>query len=102
MIQTFLARRNDDDMDTSRKGETNPSQKEETGRRYGPFSKRRNRSKIWTLFGKEEQVKDMDSPHKGRTYQNYEPSSDKGEQDDDMDPPWKGGVMMRLSLMMGW
>ena len=34
--------------------------------------------KIWTFFGKEEQVKDMDSPQKGETGRRYEPSLDKG------------------------
>ena len=57
--------------------------------------------KIWTLFGKEEQVEYIESPWKGRTGQRYETSSKKGEQVDDMDPPWKGGVMIRLSLMTG-
>ena len=33
---------------------------------------------IWTLFKKEEQVEDMDSPLKGRIGQRYEPSSNKG------------------------
>lgn len=36
-----------------------PSWKGETCRRYGLFSERRNRSKIWTLLGKEKQVEDM-------------------------------------------
>ena len=35
--------------------------------------------KIWTLFEKEKQVEDMDSPQKGITCQRHEPSSDKGE-----------------------
>ena len=51
--------------------------------------KRRNKSKIWTPLRKEEQVKDMNPP---RT---------KGEQVDNMDPPRKGGVIMRLTSMMG-
>ena len=46
--------------------------------------------KIWTLLEKEEQVKVMNPPQT------------KGEQVDDMDPPWKGEVMIRLSLIMGW
>ena len=58
--------------------------------RYGPSSKRRNKSKIWTLLEKEEQVEDMNPP---RT---------KGEQVDNMDPPEKWGVMMRLTSMMAW
>ena len=33
---------------------------------------------IWNFFEKEEQVKDMDSPQKGRTSPRYEPSSNKG------------------------
>ena len=68
-----------EDMDSPRKGRTS--------RRYGLSSERRNKSKIWTLLEKEEQVEDMNPP---RT---------KGDWVDDMDPPWKGGVMMRLSLM---
>ena len=58
-------------------------------RRNGPSSERRNKSKIWNFLGKEENVEDMNPPRI------------KGEQVDDMDPPWKGGVMTRLSLMMG-
>ena len=53
MKQTFLARRNDD-MDLSKKGETS--------RRYQLSSERKNNSKICNLLGKEEQVKDMESP----------------------------------------
>ena len=64
-------------------------QKGRIGRIYGISSERRNRSNIWTLLGKEEQVEDMNPPQT------------KGEQVDDMDPPWKGGVMIRLSLIMG-
>ena len=56
--------------------------------KYGISSKRRNNSKIWTLFGKEEQVEDMNPPQK------------KGEQVDDIDPPRKWGVMIRLSSIM--
>ena len=41
-----------EDMDPSRKGEI--------GRRYGPFSERRYRSKLWTLLRKEKQVEDID------------------------------------------
>ena len=37
-----------------------PFHKGEIGRRYGPFSERRNRSKIWTLLEKEKHVEDMD------------------------------------------
>ena len=55
-----------------------PSQKGETGRRYRLSLERKNKSNIWTLFGKEEQVEDMDSSQKGRTGQRYEPYSDKG------------------------
>ena len=44
--------------------------------------KRRNKSKIWTPLGKEEQVKDMNPP---RT---------KGEHVDNMDPPRKRVVIM--------
>ena len=50
----------------------------------------RKKSKMWNLLGKEQQVEDMNPP---RT---------KGELADDMDPPWKGGVMIILSLIMGW
>ena len=46
-LQTFLTRRDDEDMEPS-------------------------------LFGKEEQVKDMESPRKGRIGRRYEPSSYKG------------------------
>ena len=46
--------------------------------------------KIWTFFGKEDQVEDMNPPQT------------KGEQVDNMDPPRKGGVMMILtSILMG-
>ena len=44
--------------------------------------------KIWTFFEKEDQVKDMNPPWT------------KGEQVDNMKLPKKGGVMMRLTLMM--
>ena len=56
---------------------------------------------VWTLFKKEEQFKDMDSPWKGRIGRRYKPSSKKGGADD-MDPPRKGGLMIRLSLIIGW
>ena len=69
MIHTFLARRNDEDMD--------PSQKGETSRRYGPISKRRNMLKIWTLLGKEKQVEDMESFRKGGTGRRYGLSSER-------------------------
>ena len=69
MIQTFLARRNDEDMD--------PSRKEETCRRYRISLERKNKSKLWTLFGKEEQVEDMDSLRKGRTSRRYGLSSER-------------------------
>ena len=81
ILQTFLARRNDEDMNSLQKGGTS--------RRYGHSSERRNMLKIWTFLKKEEHVEDMNPP---RT---------KGEQVDDMDPPWKGGVMIILPLMMG-
>ena len=55
-----------------------PYQKGQTGRRYGPFLERRNKSKIHTFLGKEEQVEDIDSPKKGRIGRRHEPSSDKG------------------------
>ena len=55
--------------------------------------------KIWTLFGKEEQVEDMDSPQKGRIGRRYDPPQTKGEHVDDVDPPKKWGVMIRLSSM---
>ena len=44
--------------------------------------------KIWTFFKKEYQVEDMN------------PAQTKGEQVDNMELPRKGGVMMRLTLMM--
>ena len=44
--------------------------------------------KIWTFFEKEYQVEDMNPPQT------------KGEQVDNMKIPKKGGVMMRLTLMM--
>ena len=45
--------------------------------------------KLWTLLEKDEQVEDMKVP------------CTKGKKVDNMDPPWKGGVMMRLTSMMG-
>ena len=48
----------------------------------------RNKSKIWTLLGKEEQVEDMNPPQT------------KGGRVDDMDPLGKGGVVIILSLMI--
>ena len=82
---------------------------------------------IWNLLGKEEHVKDMESPQKGENSLRYGLSSErknktniwtllgkeeqvedmnppltKGEKVDDMDPPWKWGVMMNMSSMMGW
>ena len=68
---------------------TDSLRKGRTSRRYGPSSEIRNKSKIWTLLGKEEQVDDMNPPWT------------KGEQVDNMDPPKKWGVIMRLTLMMG-
>ena len=56
ILHTFLARRNNDYID--------PSQKGETSQRYGPFSKRRNKSKIWTLLKNEKHVEDMDPSQK--------------------------------------
>ena len=44
---------------------------------------------IWNLLRKEEQVEYVNPP---RT---------KGEKVDNMDPPREGGVMMRLTSMMG-
>ena len=38
-----------------------------TSRRYGLSSERKNKLKIWTFFRKEEQVEDMEYPRKGRT-----------------------------------
>ena len=45
--------------------------------RYYKISLQEGMMKIWTLFEKEEQVKFMDSPWKGRRGQRYDPSSDK-------------------------
>ena len=56
--------------------------------RYGTSSERRNKSNIWTLLGKEDQVEDMN------------PSRTKGEQVDDLELPRKGGVMMWLTSMI--
>ena len=47
----------------------------------------RNKSKIWNLLRKEEQVEYVNPP---RT---------KGEKVDDMDPPKKWGVMIRMSFL---
>ena len=66
-----------EDIDSLRKGRT--------GQRYGLSSERRNKSKIWTLLGKEEQVVDMNPPWT------------KGDQVDNMDPPRKGRVMIILT-----
>ena len=53
-LQTFLARRNDKDMDSFRKGGT--------------------KSKIWTSLGKEEQIEDMNPPRtKGEQVDNMDP-----------------------------
>ena len=64
ILKTFLARRNsgDDTVDFPRK---------EDQWLYRPFSKRRNRLKIWALLRKEEQVEDMDFLQKGRMSQRY-------------------------------
>ena len=70
MIQTFFARRKSDYMDSSQKGEM--------GQIYRLSLERKNKSKIWTFFGKKEQVKDMNSPCKGGTGRRHEPSLDKG------------------------
>ena len=51
--------------------------KEEQWWYYG-LSLQQGMMKIWNLFGKEEQVKDMDSHRKGIIGQRYEPSLDKG------------------------
>ena len=64
-------------------------QKGRTSQRCGLSSERRNKSKIWTILEKEEQVETMNPPQK------------KEEKVDNMDPPKKWGVMMRLSSMMG-
>ena len=45
---------------------------------YYKFSLQEGMMNIWTLFEKEEQFEDMESPRKGRIGQRYEPSSDKG------------------------
>ena len=55
-----------------------PSRKGEIGQRYRLSSERKNKLNIWTFFGKEEQVKDMESLRKGITGRRNEPSSDKG------------------------
>ena len=46
---------------------------------YDKLSFQEGMMKIWTLFRKEEQVEDMDSPVKGITGRRYEPSLNKGE-----------------------
>ena len=66
-------------LEKKKQGEDmDPSQKGETGRRYGLSSERKNKLKIWTFFGKKEQVEDMDSPQKGIIGRRHEASLDKG------------------------
>ena len=76
-----------------------PSRKGEIGQRYGLSQERNNKSKIWTFFRKEEQVKDMDFLQKGRMSRRYGLSSErmnkskiwtileKEEQVETMNPP---------------
>ena len=71
---------------------------------HGPFSKRRNRSKIWTLLEKEKPVKDMDPSQKREIGRIYRLSSErknkskiwnffgKEDQVEDMDSPRKGRI----------
>ena len=68
-----------------------PSQKEETGRRYGPFSKRRNRSKIQTLFGKEDSSRRYGPSSKRRNKSKIWTLLGKEEQVKDINPPWTKG-----------
>ena len=56
ILKNFVARRNGDD--------TADFPRKEESWLYGTLSKRRNDSKIWTFFRKEEQVENMDYPRK--------------------------------------
>ena len=93
ILKTFLARRNNDDdtIEFPCKEEQwlyGPFSKRRnrlkiwalfekgrTSRRYGISSERKNKSKIWNFFRKEEQVEDMDFLQKGRMSRRYGISS---------------------------